>query len=632
MIQDKQTDIKVRSNIEGDRVALSVDQAAMQHIMSILTDLYSDPELAVIREYSTNALDAHIEAGNPAPIEVTTPSALSPFFKVKDYGVGLSVDEVHDIYSKYGASTKRSTNEQTGMLGLGCKSALTYASQFTVVAVKNGVRASISVSRDESGGGSMTIVDTAATDEPNGVEIVVPAKGGNQIANKCHDFFEHWQPGTVLIDGEAPVRPECLELGNGMRLEKHPGIDLIVMGGVSYPIDGAITPYSYRLVAEVPIGAVNFTPSREALHYTPKTNAVIATIRETYSEAVQAAIQAEIDAQPDRKSAMQAMFKWRRAASGPYSTALFTYKGDTIPDRFKTSGSKMRITSMRPDGSSSVYQTINAESIVDTVLWIYDYGYERFTANHKKKILKFIEDADLEVTQIILTADKPDTKWLNADMVVPWEPIKEIKLPRVVNPNGKVRVTGSFDTWFWDGISKRAQIEWNTPADDIDTTKPILWGPSHTRSHDVTQVLRHYQDATVVKVPANRLNKFKRDFPTARPYTDALKDVSDKWLASLTESQRIALWAHWNSAEDALSYFDDSKLNDPTLAKFVKACNDEDVEALIASMQNVGLYFYDLSLDYEDPFEPYPLLKGGSSVNDDTLSHAYIYINTIYGS
>ena len=42
------------------------------------------------------------------------------------------VEDIHSIYSQYGESTKRGTNAQNGMLGLGCKSALTYTNQFTM--------------------------------------------------------------------------------------------------------------------------------------------------------------------------------------------------------------------------------------------------------------------------------------------------------------------------------------------------------------------------------------------------------------------------------------------------------------------------------------------------------------------
>src|SRR3954462_183715 len=131
--------LDVTSTLEGEKIAMGISKENMGMVMTILTDLYSNPVLAVIREYSTNALDAQIEAGVDRPIEVTLPGPLSPFFKVRDYGDGLNEDDIRDIYSQYGTSTKRASNDVVGMLGLGCKSALTYTDQFTVTGIKNGV-------------------------------------------------------------------------------------------------------------------------------------------------------------------------------------------------------------------------------------------------------------------------------------------------------------------------------------------------------------------------------------------------------------------------------------------------------------------------------------------------------------
>ena len=74
-------------NLGGVQHKMTFDANSISHIMSVLTDLYSDPELAVIREYSTNAADSHIAAGAARPIEITTPNAMSPFFKVRDFGL-----------------------------------------------------------------------------------------------------------------------------------------------------------------------------------------------------------------------------------------------------------------------------------------------------------------------------------------------------------------------------------------------------------------------------------------------------------------------------------------------------------------------------------------------------------------
>jgi hypothetical protein len=70
MLADK-SDLQIESTVSGNRVAMTLDETALVHIMSVLTNLYSDPEKAIIREYATNAWDAHIEAGILRPIEIT---------------------------------------------------------------------------------------------------------------------------------------------------------------------------------------------------------------------------------------------------------------------------------------------------------------------------------------------------------------------------------------------------------------------------------------------------------------------------------------------------------------------------------------------------------------------------------
>src|SRR5690606_19893214 len=94
------------------------------HLANLLINLYSDPVAAVIREYACNAYDSHIAAGNTDPILVTLPTHASPEFVVQDFGIGLSIDDLRDVYSMYGRSLKRESNDMVGQLGLGCKSGL----------------------------------------------------------------------------------------------------------------------------------------------------------------------------------------------------------------------------------------------------------------------------------------------------------------------------------------------------------------------------------------------------------------------------------------------------------------------------------------------------------------------------
>ena len=89
---------------EFKSVSFGIKKDGLAHIFSVLRNqLYSDKILAVIREYSANALDANIEAGNEDRlIQITVPSYHDPVFRVRDFGRGLDEDEIRDIYANYG--------------------------------------------------------------------------------------------------------------------------------------------------------------------------------------------------------------------------------------------------------------------------------------------------------------------------------------------------------------------------------------------------------------------------------------------------------------------------------------------------------------------------------------------------
>ena len=272
MIPQKTMEVStVESNISGESIQMTIDESSLQHIMSVLTDLYSDTRLATIRELSTNARDAQIDAGRGhLPIEVSTPNGLSPSFKVRDSGVGLSLDDIRNVFSKYGASTKRGSNDVNGMLGLGAKAPLTYTSSFTVTSTKDGETNVVSVGRNEDGGGYMEIVATFPNVAGSGTEIQVPVPQHESaiFRDKIERFFKYWEAGTVKIDG---VLNEGWNWSGYIKIDDRTYVSegfgsggTIVMGGVAYP-----APFDSEL--QVPfvhfadIGAVVFSPSRESL-------------------------------------------------------------------------------------------------------------------------------------------------------------------------------------------------------------------------------------------------------------------------------------------------------------------------------------------------------------------------------
>lgn len=322
---EQATNLTLTTAVESAKMGIHV--ASMAHIISLLTDLYSNKILAVLREYSTNAWDSHVDAGVTRPIEVTLPTQGNLVFKVQDFGIGLSKDELFEVYSQYGASTKRETNDATGMLGLGCKSALTYAPQFTVIANKDGMKAIVTVGKGADGVGEFQLLSHEETDDPNGVTVVLPVAQHDvrRFHQEAERFFFYWRDGNVLVDGEAPHTIEDDErwtkIDPDVYIKRQDyGESRLVQGGVAYPLEEDDSG-THSVVAYVPIGMVDFTPSREDLHLTDRTEEVVADTWEFVTRSVEQSFKDELEQCSHDWDRLRLYVKWRsvlpRARKGP---------------------------------------------------------------------------------------------------------------------------------------------------------------------------------------------------------------------------------------------------------------------------------------------------------------------------
>ena len=115
MIIEKTTAEIERSNVFQE-FDFKIGKDGYAHIFGILRNqLYSDKPLAVAREYMVNAYDSHVAAGKgDVPFHVSLPNAIFPNFRVRDFGVGLSEEEMEEVFASYGESTKRESNDYVG--------------------------------------------------------------------------------------------------------------------------------------------------------------------------------------------------------------------------------------------------------------------------------------------------------------------------------------------------------------------------------------------------------------------------------------------------------------------------------------------------------------------------------------
>ena len=302
MITQKPNYSSLKQSENFKAVKFGIKKEGLAHIFNVLRNqLYTDKILAVVREYSCNAVDAHIEAGkDEEPIVVTLPNRMNPNFKVRDYGLGLSQQDIQDVYANYGESTKRNTNSQIGQLGLGCKSAFAYGDNFVINSYQNGVKNSYNAFIDPSQIGQISKMGSEKTTEPDGIEIVVPTKGDDHDAfsEKAESLFKNFKVYptikgadikpfnfSVVIEGEGweIIKSEYSHRGYGHYHSQDEAV--AIMGNIPYPMqsrsidwqkfaedDGdlkAILESNIRIDFE--IGDLEIAASREGLQYTDYT-------------------------------------------------------------------------------------------------------------------------------------------------------------------------------------------------------------------------------------------------------------------------------------------------------------------------------------------------------------------------
>lgn len=151
-------------------------------ICKILSDsLYSNKIGSIIRELSANAYDAHKDNGKiDVPFDVHCPTNKlglfnndEKYFSIRDYGKGLTEEQILSIYTVYGGSTKRDTNAFIGGFGIGCKSPFAYTRQFEVTSYCEGRKKLYLCYIDENEYPCVSKISDKETEEPSGLEVTI---------------------------------------------------------------------------------------------------------------------------------------------------------------------------------------------------------------------------------------------------------------------------------------------------------------------------------------------------------------------------------------------------------------------------------------------------------------------------
>jgi hypothetical protein len=661
----------IEGNLDGYSIEMDLDNSAegRAHLLSLMTDLYSDSELAIVREYSTNARDSHIFAGIAhRPIEVTTPNGFSNALVIEDFGLGMDLDDLEQTFSKYGASDKRGSDDVNGMLGLGGKSALTYTSQFMIQGRKAGVQTNVVVTRNEVGIGVMEIVSQTPTDEGNGVRITIPAKAGSSLSRKAEEFFRYWQPGTVLLNGAEPahmlaedghtkINDNIFLVTDTNRYSYGSDPDIVVMGNVAYTLtgeherafsDNATSNRKTRAIVFAEMGEFTFAPSREALSYTPRTMAGIERYKAIIKADLEAKIQTDLSNATSFSDAFTLWSKWGEIVGGRNMPKV-QYQGKDFVDNIDAKYGYLNLTGTgrwnRPNagvGDTKAGEVTSrrlplAAMLKDEYVFITEFPNSTAPAGGSKdKLNKYLSDnGKSDCIVYFFPGELPGSPWTDDVETVEWETIKAISVGGSTSKSGKTGkipvltlIEGITSTNYNPKKGNYGGYEYGIWEEKVlDPNEPILYASPAEISHEwngqglrqrINSIQAVFPKVQIVKIGANRFEKFTRDNPGAMHATKWYNDEFHKRVNNM-----ISKDAKWFATFDNSYHLAAEKVktgtNDPNITRLYN------VKKNMSALDKRLLGYYNVPSTKEFR-KDYPLFHYGSI---DNIKHGILYINAV---
>lgn len=278
--------------------------------------LYTDKIGSIIRELASNAIDGQRAQGNlDTPFDIFLPCRQNPKFCIRDYGTGLSPEDIEGVYTRYFESTKDQNEDDIGGFGLGAKTPFAYTDSFIVRSYYNGqvFTYTIAFSGDEPEYELQFVQDT---NEPNGLEVYfdVDPEDFREFATKAFqtliwfDYVPNVWTGSEDENGFFKVasnydnyreriadfrKTTCYEDENMIVCPtsysnpfEYRGSYLksdicVIQGGVLYPVSEGASPSIREFVDKIPnnytiitkhkIGEISLTPSREQIEESKQT-------------------------------------------------------------------------------------------------------------------------------------------------------------------------------------------------------------------------------------------------------------------------------------------------------------------------------------------------------------------------
>lgn len=288
----------------GNMETAQAQIAVTPEMFSLLSSgIYENKIMAIVRELTCNGRDGQVFADNTEKaMDMHLPNQLEPWWSIRDYGTGLSHEQVMSMYVTYGMSTKGDSNDFIGAMGIGSKSPLSYTDSFMVTSYQGGVERQYNIFM-EGGIPQVSKMSERETHEEDGLKVMLQVRSNDyyKFANEAELFLKLF-PSPVTVTGASINTEVVIDDNHGyMVVKNYPSGMYALMGGVAYRIEDRYksgiegSEYINTMVLPFEIGQLSVAASRETLGMDEKTVAALDKRVENLNNDIRDNIQKEID-------------------------------------------------------------------------------------------------------------------------------------------------------------------------------------------------------------------------------------------------------------------------------------------------------------------------------------------------
>jgi hypothetical protein len=283
-----------KTTIEGslDKCVMGIATSGLGQMSMMLRDqIYSNKNMAVAREFITNAVDEHITHQISRSPLIHVPSPEEPWFSVRDFAKGLAKEDVFNVFFQYFTSTKKNDKKTGGFFGLGSKVWAAISQTVVVTSWHEGIKSVYAgVIIDSHSEGHLNSQDPS--DEESGIEVLINLPE-NKIYNFNSNFYEfykayrHYHNLEVVNLLAEQVESEFVKrIYNGYLVQGdkvYGQNDKVLYKGVVYSLPWTLDENGYRTSSVFKIEdhvSLDLHPSRERLQESEKNKDVIGVLFE----------------------------------------------------------------------------------------------------------------------------------------------------------------------------------------------------------------------------------------------------------------------------------------------------------------------------------------------------------------